>query len=88
MQYRSLAEFVSAMNEPPQSSRGRPPPDPRPIACTGCMRHPTFRHGVPVNCGNQDCKAPPHPLAWLALLPADQYLTSNQLRRLREMRSL
>jgi hypothetical protein len=53
------------------------------MVCTGCVKHPRFRDGVPDAC---TCGAPPHPLAWLALLPVDQVLTGNQLRRLQEMR--
>lgn len=61
--------------------RGRLPPDPRPIRCTGCHKPPRFCDSVAVACA---CTAPPHPLAYLALLPADQVLTTAELRRVQE----
>jgi hypothetical protein len=60
------------------SMRGRLPPDPRPILCTGCYTPPRFRDRVAVACS---CGAPPHPLAWLALEVPIGPLSVAELRR-------
>jgi hypothetical protein len=58
--------------------RGRLPPDPRPILCTGCYKPPRFRDGVAIACS---CGAAPHRLAWLALTVPIGPLSVAELRR-------
>jgi hypothetical protein len=59
-------------------SRGRLPPDPRPLVCTGCVELPRFRDGVAVACV---CSAPPHPRAHLNLIPMSTPLTRVEYTR-------
>jgi len=65
-----------------RNRRGKLPPDPRPIRCAGCHGAPRFRESVAVTCA---CGAKPHPLAYLALLPAEHVLTPAELRRCSEV---
>lgn len=60
-------------------TRGRLPPDPRPLFCMGCSGLPRFVDNVAVACV---CGSPPHPRAHLNLIPMNVRLTREQLRGL------